>query len=336
MTSVYSPCVLIVLLRDIGEDASVRRVLSVHFAPCALFVAGVVALARAGSFSGRSHWGTVWPEQSGAAVGVILLVVACATLLGLLLQPFQVRAIRVLEGYWDRWPVTAGLAGVLTEMQRRRWEALRERAAMPASGAVAEKTRADRARRLSARPPAHVLLPTALGNALRAGEIRAGERYGLSTLASWPRIYMQVSDRMAEALRSAREALEVATNLCWCFLALSVISGEAFYDEPNLWWLCGCGLLLAALAYKGAITAAQTYAGLMHVAYDLHRFDLVEALHLRLPGDTKGEEELFAQVSDLFTGRSKPDLPYHHGDVLSPARDAHSSTDAQHVDREPR
>ncbi len=96
---------------------------------------------------------------------------------------------------------------------------------------------------------------------------------------------MQVSDRMADALRSTREALDAATNLCWCFLALSVISAAAFYDEPGLWWLCGCGLVLAAVAYKGAITAAQTYSGLMHVVYDLHRFDLVEALHLRLPDD---------------------------------------------------
>ena len=313
-----------------------RRVLSVHFAPCALFVAGVVALARAGSFAGRSDWAHVWPKRPEATVGLILLVVVCAALLGLLLQPFQVRAVRVLEGYWGRWLVTAALAGVLTEVQRRRWEALRERAAAPASGPVATSVRADRARRLSARPPAHVLLPTALGNALRAGEIRAGERYGLSTLASWPRIYMQVSDRMADALRSTREALDAATNLCWCFLALSVISAAAFYDEPGLWWLCGCGLLLATVAYKGAITAAQAYSGLMHVVYDLHRFDLVEALHLRLPDGPEDEEELFAQLSDLFTGRGKPDLPYDHRPGLSRSDDTDGSADAERMDSEPR
>ncbi|MFF7274452.1 hypothetical protein [Streptomyces griseorubiginosus] len=313
-----------------------RRVLSVHFAPCALFVAGVVALARAGSFAGRSDWRNVWPQRPEATVGLVLLVVVCAALLGLLLQPFQVRAVRVLEGYWGRWPVTAALAGVLTEVQRRRWEALRESAAAPASGAVATSVRADRARRLSARPPAHVLLPTALGNALRAGEIRAGERYGLSTLASWPRIYMQVSDRMADALRSTREALDAATNLCWCFLALSVISAAAFYDEPGLWWLCGCGLLLAAVAYKGAITAAQTYSGLMHVVYDLHRFDLVEALHLRLPDDPDDEEELFTQLSDLFAGRGKPDLRYDHRAGLPRADHTDGSADAEHMGREPR
>ncbi|MEU0025271.1 hypothetical protein [Streptomyces sp. NPDC006335] len=313
-----------------------RRVLSVHFAPCALFVAGVLAPARAGSFSGRSDWEAVWPERPEAALGVLLFVVVCAALLGLLLQPFQVRAVRVLEGYWDRWPVTAGLAGVLTEVQRRRLEALRERAAVPTSDAVTQRVKADRARRAGARPPAHLLLPTALGNALRAGEIRAGERYGLATLASWPRIYMQVSDRMAEALRSTREALEVATNLCWCFLALTALFGVAFYDEPDLWWLCGCGLLLAAIAYKGAITAAQTYSGLMHVVYDLHRFDLAEALHLPLPGNAEDEEELFTRISDLFAGRGRPDLPYEHRDGLSRADDSHSSADAQHMDRESR
>ncbi|MEU0406982.1 hypothetical protein ABZ307_04025 [Streptomyces griseorubiginosus] len=314
----------------------VRRVVTVQLVPCAVFVVSLWIVLRAGAFTGTCRWERAVPGTPAATAGALTALMAGTGLLALLLQPFQVRAVRVLEGYWGRWPVTAALAGVLTEVQRRRWETLRESAAAPASDAVATSVRADRARRLSARPPAHVLLPTALGNALRAGEIRAGERYGLSTLASWPRIYMQVSDRMADALRSTREALDAATNLCWCFLALSVVSAAAFYDEPGLWWLCGCGLLLAAVAYKGAITAAQTYSGLMHVVYDLHRFDLVEALHLRLPDSPEDEEELFAQLSDLFTGRGKPDLPYDHRVGLSPADDTDGSADSEHMDGEPR
>ncbi|MGW2520171.1 hypothetical protein ACWC09_24750 [Streptomyces sp. NPDC001617] len=286
-----------------------------HFAPCALFVAGVLALVRAGSFTGRSDWGAVWPTRSTTMLGVVVAVVVGASLLGLLLQPFQVRAVRVLEGYWDRWPFTARLAAVLARKQRRRWEALRKQAYETVDGDPDPQVQADARRRLAVHPPGNLLLPTALGNALRAGELSAGERYGLATLTSWPRIYLQVSDRMAEALRSARDALDTAVNLCWSFLALVGTSAAALYDEPSAWWLCGTGLLFAAIAYKGAVTVAQTYSGLMHVVYDLHRFDLLDALHLPLPLDREGEEEVFADVSDLFAGTRPEGGTYDHSSV---------------------
>ncbi|EPD60846.1 hypothetical protein [Streptomyces sp. HGB0020] len=289
-----------------------RRVLSVHFAPCALFVAGVLALVRAGSFSGRSDWAAVWPRQPMTALGVLAAITASASVLGLLLQPFQVRAVRVLEGYWDRWPATAGLAGLLARMQRRRWQALRRRVDRAADTDTARRVQADARRRLAARPPAEALLPTALGNALRAGELSAGERYGLTTLASWPRIYPQVSGRLADALSSTRDALDTAVNLSWSFLALTASATAGLFDEPSQWWLCGTCLALAAVAYKGAVIAAQSYSGLMHIVYDLHRFDLVASLHHRLPGDRKEELELFARISDLVAGRVRADVRYDH------------------------
>ncbi|QQM41243.1 hypothetical protein JEQ17_18375 [Streptomyces liliifuscus] len=289
-----------------------RRLLAVHFVPCALFVTCLGGLLRAGSFSGRANWSAVLPSNPAATVGALLLIGVCAAVLGMLLQPFQVRAVRVLEGYWDRWPVTAGMAGVLMEFQRRRGQTLADRADAAAdAGPDAQRVAADASRRLAAAPPAHALLPTALGNALRAGELSAGERYGLTTLSSWPRIYPQVSAPLAQALSSARDMLDTAVNLCHAFLVCAGVMMAAFYDEPDEWWLVALALVLAAVAYKGAVVAAQAYAGLMHVVYDLHRFDLVDALHHPLP-DRDGEWALFQRLSDRFAGR-RVNLPYVHG-----------------------
>lgn len=298
-----------------GRAGNVRRVLSVHFAPCALFVAGVLALVRAGSFSGRSAWRVLGHQRPEALVTAAFTVVVGAALLGLLLQPFQVRAVRVLEGYWDRWTPTAHLAEALVRLQRRRWHALRSRAHPDDTrgGTVTQRVSGDARRRLAVRPPVEVLLPTELGNALRAGELSAGERYGLTTLSSWPRIYPQVSDRLAETLRSARDALDTAVNLCWSFLALTLAGVPALYDEPSVWWWCGAGLALAAVAYKGAVTAAQSYAGLMRVTYDLHRFDLLTALHHPLPPDRDAEDDTFYRLSEFLSGTRATDLPYDHG-----------------------
>ncbi|MGW6736173.1 hypothetical protein [Streptomyces sp. NPDC055013] len=289
------------------------RLLAVGLAPCGLFVVCLWSLLRAGSFTGRSDWNRVVPPSTGATAGSLLMLIASSAVLALLMQPFQVRAIRVLEGYWDRWPVTARLAGALMELQRRRRRTLRDRTE---GQAVADdntrRVAADASRRMAAAAPEEVLLPTALGNALRAGELSAGERYGLTTLSSWPRIHFQVSDRLARVLHSARTALDTSANLCWSLLACAVITSTALYDEPGVRWLPVVALLLAAVAYKGAVTAAQAYSGLMHVVYDLHRFDLLEALHHPLP-DRAGEVDAFWRVSEAFAGRDEPGLPYEHG-----------------------
>ncbi|MFE4990123.1 hypothetical protein ACFRH4_02040 [Streptomyces mirabilis] len=293
-----------------------RRLLMVGFVPCGLLVGGCWSLVRAGSFTGHSDWARVLPVAPGATVVALLAPTACAWLLALLLQPFQVRAVRVLEGYWDRWPATARVAGVLVEIQRRRHLALRDKATRPGAAS------ADALRRLAARPPVEVLLPTELGNALRAGELSAGERYGLATLSAWPRIYMQVSDRLSQSLRSTRDALDTAVNLCWSFLALAAVLAAGLYDESRVRWLPLVALALAAVAYKGAVIAAQAYSGLMHVVFDLHRFDLLEALHHRLPAEQEQEQEVFERVSKRLVGLRVPDLPYEHGRGVSDPRDA--------------
>lgn len=312
-----------------GKAGLVRRLLTVNFVPSVLVVACLWMLVRAGSYGGRSDWSRVLPSAPTVWAGTLLGVAGCAGVLAILLHPFQVRAVRVLEGYWDRWRPTACLAGVLTEIQRRRWEALSARSRHGVSDAAVVRVRADARRRLAARPPAAVLLPTALGNALRKGEITAGERYGLTTLTSWPRIYMQLSPQLAQALRSTRDALDTGVNLCWSFLATALLSAIALYDEPDSWWLPAAMLIVAAVAYKGAVIAAQAYSGLMHVVYDLHRFDLLDALHHGLPAK-ESERDLFEQVSDVLAGKWVADLPYeHHGGRNSGVGDTDGPADAQ-------
>ncbi|WP_207933454.1 hypothetical protein [Actinomadura sp. GC306] len=308
--------------------------------PHAIFVACVWALLRADAFSGHGRWGDAVPHTLAGIAGAAFGICSCAAVLGLLLHPFQIRAVRMLEGYWGRWTATARLAGVMVRYQRRRRRSLeaivpeatvlgadlpvsadeRDPATPPTespsergrrAATAREWARADGAHRLAALPPSETLLPTALGNALRAGELRAGERYGLTTLTSWPRIYPQMSRPLAAVVSSARDTLDTAVNLCYSFSACGVVSGAAVLDEPGMWWLPAGSLGAAALAYKGAVTAAQGYAHLMHVVYDLHRFDLVRAMHHPLP-DREGEWDLFQRISDALADRAA-DLPYDHG-----------------------
>ncbi|MFC4906071.1 hypothetical protein [Actinomadura gamaensis] len=292
-----------------------RRVLAVGFAPQALFLTCLLALLRAHSFTGHSEWRRVPPATALTAVELLATICATAGLLGLLLVPYQVRAVRVLEGYWDRWSLTARLADLLVARQHRRWRSLRAAASRTASGEAQSpgdlRRSADAARRLAALPAPDVLLPTALGNALRAGELSAGERYGLSTLASWPRIYPQLSRPLADAVSSARDMLDASVHLCYSLAACTALLTAGLYDEPRTWWLPALTVIATAVAYKGAVTSAQTYSGLMHVVYDLHRFDLARALHHPLPA-REDEEEMFERLSEALKGTATR-LPYDHG-----------------------
>ncbi len=57
------------------------------------------------------------------------------------------------------------------------------------------------------------------------------------------------------------------------------------------WWLLAAAVALAGtlLSYRAALAAATAYGQALEAAFDLHRFDLLTALHLPLPADLLGE-----------------------------------------------
>lgn len=150
--------------------------------------------------------GAVLPAATASDAFAVLLAVVAITVLAAVLQPFQVRVVRLLEGYWSGWTPTARLAPVFVEFQRRRLHRLLERESeligkievdSPAGGLTEQaaalrldahrRSELDRIRQRilrypeapvegihdpddSSRPDAITLLPTALGNALRAGD----------------------------------------------------------------------------------------------------------------------------------------------------------------------
>ena len=57
---------------------------------------------------------------------------------------------------------------------------------------------------------------------------------------------------------------------------------------------------VAVLAYNGAVQAALGYAETVHVAFDLHRADLLIALRMELPTRQETEQILNEQWCDLW------------------------------------
>jgi hypothetical protein len=261
--------------------------------------------------------------RARGVVGAIVLVLAIVVL-AVLLRPFQIGAIQLLEGYWRR----GGLAKALSvERHNRNASAIQARLDAhppdaPEQAGFAkvakfarQQHRADviksRANQDAGRYPARaeLILPTALGNVLRRAESSAGERYGLSTLDAYPRLFPHLSPRLETEIAEQYHAIYSMTTFVIVFMVQTVAT------TPLLWltnWWSLLPLVLAGLtafAYRGAVTAGRRYGVYLAAAFDLHRFDMLASMHLELHRDGESEFQLNEQLSELLKAAAprKPD-----------------------------
>ncbi|SDL93996.1 hypothetical protein [Nonomuraea jiangxiensis] len=277
----------------------------------ALVVTFVVA---AGAPADEPSWDrAVRTARSMDAADVGLLAVA-VLVLAVLLHPMQLRLVRLFEGYWGGSRPAAWLAALLTHRQRLARRRLAERAELDpdATTVPADAADADRLRR--ARYPNEPLLPTALGNALRAAEQGAGRPYGLDAVVVWPRLYPLVSDRQRAVVEDRRDQVDLAVRMSATFALVAVVTGALLWRHPT-WWLVPLAASgLAVLAYRAAVAAAVAFGEALRVAFDLHRFDLLTALHLPLPRGIENERGQNQRLSTwLRQGGAAPER-YHHPD----------------------
>jgi hypothetical protein len=262
---------------------------------------------------------TTLKDFSGAQVALLFLGVV---VVAVILQPFQIAVVQILEGYWvgnplarsGRPSMASRAWDIGTELQRRRFRLLQilekdenddEGDADDLADELSELRikQAGWARgELRGYPELETrLMPTRLGNQLRAAEDDAGGRYGLWTNVVYPRLQSVLSDRLASDLASSNDQLDLAAHLC-VTLALATLASAGLLAPNgwrNPWWLLvpAATAALAFLSYRAAIKAAASQGVLLAAAFDLHRFDLLTALHYRLPDDPWSEYRFNGELS---------------------------------------
>lgn len=230
----------------------------------------------------------------------------------LLLQPLQRNLVRWLEGY----PLMRGagllLGRPLVARWRRRWERLNAAQQRVDPGPEDLPAMAAAAARLARLPrDPDRLMPTALGNVLRAAEDRPAQTYGLDAVAAWPELYAILPERTATLVDDARDQLDTTCRMTAAFAATGALSAAIL--PFSRWTLLAAAFLLAsALTYRSALSAAGSYGRLVNAAVTLHRFDLLTAFHLPLPADPAAERTQFRTLS-LHLRQSHPTTaPYAH------------------------
>jgi hypothetical protein len=165
--------------------------------------------------------------------------------------------------------------------------AAEKRAALAAEAAVRAQAlarfgRLERAR--DARPSQPDLyMPTRIGNILRAAETRPRDKYGLDSVAVWPRLWLALPDSTRQEITVARAAVDsaVAASI-WGILFLIFI--------PWTVLALPAGLALSAVAVLAWVPArAEVFGQLVVAAFDVHRTALYQQLRWPLPVSPQDE-----------------------------------------------
>jgi hypothetical protein len=305
----------------------------------ATFLVGFWAVsAAAGLYTGNPHD----PGQIAknlASPGWAIIAIFGIFVLAVLLRPFQAALVQFLEGYWPNWPGVRQVADLAVERHRRILHTARviheSKPPEPAGRALQDVAgRQRRLRRLAPararaaatvfnypqhRPPEyeasdHRIMPTLLGNVLRDGEDTAGDRYGLRFEVVAYRLWPTLSKKLDAENSRNLDLLDTSAALC-VSLALAAVSSVPFIGNGGFWFLVPItAAILSAVAYRGAILVAKEQGQLQATAVDLHRFDMLTALHCKLP-ETPDEEQAFnIALSDFLQNReSLVDHPLSNG-----------------------
>lgn len=314
----------------------------VNLMPTALFVTSVTVLIASGAYTGQKPDLTRFLHDLSKNPGLAVAGAFGIFLVAVLLRPFQVALVQALEGYWQRWP-SLGLADDLAKERHRRLlhtASIVAGADGPDQPATSEFSEvADYARRrrrfqkIQGRANLVVnryplpqddddrLMPTLLGNVLRDGEDNAARRYGLQ-FSVYPRMYPSLSAKLDAAISAQLDLLDTTSALCVVFalIALLALPLVAHLD----WWSLAplVAVVASAVAYRGAIATARRHGRLLATAFDLHRFDMLTALHYELPQTPEDELKLNAELAGFLdshgTAMVMRDFRYQHPAAPTP------------------
>jgi hypothetical protein len=152
------------------------------------------------------------------------------------------------------------------------------------------------------------LLPTRLGNTIRAFEQHPNVRWGLDGVTIWPRIDALLSADERELHVDAKIDLYVFINASLgasivgvCLLvdkATNVtdpVAGWAFYAIP---------FVVAYALYRASVGPAAIWGDAVRASFDLHRLEMYEKLGIRDPKSFSDERQMAVRINQaLLYGR---------------------------------
>ena len=231
--------------------------------PTLLLVGWVAFLLASGAIAGEPDVGRLGAAISSASATQIGLALLAAFVGGTVLHPFQFPLVRLLEGYWDGVPFLRTL-----KMRRHRGQSAQD------APIAARRPKHRRLREFPTRgkgPPAGARL----GNALRAGERRAGHAYGLDAVVMMPRLHLVASPQATAFIEDLRNQLDDQLATAWSSVNHSDRHSGSSPDGPWVFLPLGFAVL-SVVSYDAAVRTALflgrgLHARLRYRARQTHR-----------------------------------------------------------------
>jgi len=238
--------------------------------------------------------GPTWSEPltsfvaTGAVAATAVLamsIVVLALVTSLASRPLY----RLLEGY----SLPESAARPMRRRQRLRYRQLQVQAGRSHRGAL---HRRGLAREELGNYPAGAarLLPTRLGNALKALETYGSDRYRLDSQSFWYEIYGSAPERNCRDADQARASVDFFVSLIGLMGLLSAVSGIAAATTGSGQCVVVAAGALATTrpAYSAALRNMTDWRYAVQALVNLSRPELAKGLGYRLP-DTLAEEQRF-------------------------------------------
>lgn len=270
------------------------------------YIFGPVFFFWAGGF-GLYVWKTGWqsvlnviqaltPFQQGSWIilGLIILVFS-----SVFMRAIRFPILRLIEGYWPGpfRSLSAKIAAWRRPHYEKQYEELRRLASEdPESLDPGQRDKLIWLDMWAHWQPVRAddLLPTALGNILRARERSPERKYGLDAIVCWPRLWVLLPEHVRMDLANARASLDRLVEFLFLGLLFSLWS---------IWatrWALAISLVWMIVTYRLALQAAMIYGDLLETAFDLHRFSLYDAIGLRRPKDNQEEKALGKALTEYL------------------------------------
>lgn len=276
-------------------------------------------------------------------------IVFATSVIAVLLHNLDIPLIRLYEGYpWKDSP----LGRLRTRAQRRTLAAERRRAALlfeltarrGTAGFRRLVTHWGEAQRRALEFPDREsgVLPTRLGNVLRAFERYPSVQYEIDAIHFWPRLIAVIPGDYAAAIGEARTSFVFLLNTSFLFAVLSASTTLAglVYLPPGV----PGGVLLPAAAfallslwlYRTSLGSAAAWGELVKGAFDLYRWELLKKLgYDQQPRTREAERALWRQITQqLIFGdrwvdlhRREPRVAYASAAALSARTSARAEPD---------
>ena len=306
------------LLKELKEHFGREFLLSAFF-PVALFASLSLALYA------EIRWGLVTAVAQWEALSATLrLLLSLAALVAVIVMAYllyngQYVLVQLFEGYWPRW--LHRLRNSRARFYRRRWEYLKA-LAQDSTTPPQEANEIWAELLVHYPPPTHLgaMMPTQLGNVLRAAEIYPYERYGLDAAIIWPRLRPLLKPETIALLADRKTSMTFMLSMSLLAALFSLIWCPALAVWTNRWdlfLLSALGWPLAWFCYQSALQSAVAYGEQLRATFDLHRHELLKALKREVPTDLHAEQREWKRLVRFFF-RNIPLPP--PGAPLSPTR----------------